>query len=394
MKKSFLSLAIMLLVVLPVFSLDTNPYFGFKNQKTETAYQQYVGEKVRFRQAVTDEEKIYYHQKNGRAINQIGKEYTITKIRCDDYSNYFESNQVIYIFMLSPDKTEKIKIVAYSEKVYGSWSGSAKPTLENLPLYFVKPFEAFKEKQVGKTLTHPRVKDSYTVVDVGFGANTKSFRYTLRNDRTLQTKQFGQEFARDCFKEDLSGHYKSLLKAIEKPDNPKIRYGKTQIIENTSENDSITKYTYIDSVLSIIIFGDGKGFSFELKNISLNSIKVVWNDAAFIDVDGNTSKIMHKGTKYSQREGDQPATTIIKDAKISDVVYPIDNVYYDDLLGWGVKSMYHKIDWIVENQPDPQNYEGTVKLMLPIQIKNVVNEYIFVFDIKYVYDHPEVINLD
>lgn len=32
---------------------------------------------------------------------------------------------------------------------------------------------------------------------------------------------------------------------------------------------------------------------------------------------------------------------------------------------------------------------GQLRLMLPIQVKDVVNEYTFVFDVKYVYDHPE-----
>ena len=35
-----------------------------------------------------------------------------------------------------------------------------------------------------------------------------------------------------------------------------------------------------------------------------------------------------------------------------------------------------------------------VSLMLPIQIKDVVNEYIFVFDLKYKYNHPERLNLE
>jgi hypothetical protein len=393
----------MLLVVLPTFSLDTNPYFGFKVQDKAADYQQYVGEKVRFRQAITPEESVYY--KSDRVLNQIGKEYIITKIMHSVF-DYGIDNAEITIFMVSPDKTEKIKVVAYEKRVFGLWSGKEKPTIENIPLYFVEPFDAYKKSKVGKTLRHPRVKDTYTIVDIIIGkselgsANVKTFIYILRNDRTLQQQQYdvlGYELG--CFFEALSGHYVSSLKQVEKPDNPEIRYGKTQIIDETSKNNFVAKYWYEDNILSIVILGDSKGFSFELKNISDNSFKVIWNEAAFIDMEGNTSKIMHKGIKYSQREGDQPATTIIKDAKIQDMIYPIDNVYYDeDGKEWGVKSIYHKIDWLMEgvlgNQPDPTSYEGVVKLMLPIQIKDVVNEYIFVFDIKYVYDHPEVINLD
>lgn len=48
---------------------------------------------------------------------------------------------------------------------------------------------------------------------------------------------------------------------------------------------------------------------------------------------------MHVGTKFSEREGDQPATTIIKGAKIEDLATPTSNVYYDD----GIKIGYSTI---------------------------------------------------
>ena len=118
-----------------------------------------------------------------------------------------------------------------------------------------------------------------------------------------------------------------------------------------------------------------KQFQFVIKNISKNSIKIVWNEAAFIDVDGETSKIMHVGIKYSQKEGDQPASTIIKGAKLDDIACPIKNVRYSDSYK----------EWVT----DPMLVkEGQIKLMLPIQIKDVVNEYVFVFDVKKRYLHP------
>ena len=50
--------------------------------------------------------------------------------------------------------------------------------------------------------------------------------------------------------------------------------------------------------------------------------------------------------------------------------------------GWQTHSLYPR-----EKGLDP----GQVMLMLPIQIKDVVNEYIFVFDVKYVFEHPELL---
>lgn len=46
----------------------------------------------------------------------------------------------------------------------------------------------------------------------------------------------------------------------------------------------------------------------------------------------------------------------------------------------------------------PTSYQGkepgVIQLMLPIQIKNVVNEYTFVFKVYYTYDHPELLNTE
>lgn len=50
---------------------------------------------------------------------------------------------------------------------------------------------------------------------------------------------------------------------------------------------------------------------------------------------------MHTGIKYSQREADQPASTIIKGAKLEDLAAPTDKVYYSDILKeWTSKSLY------------------------------------------------------
>lgn len=94
---------------------------------------------------------------------------------------------------------------------------------------------------------------------------------------------------------------------------------------------------------------------------------------------------MHKGVKYSEREASQPSSTILRGAVLDDVAIPTHNIEYSKLLkDWFVSSMY----------PDIQiNESKQVQLMLPIQIKDVVNEYVFVFEIKRVFAHPELLRL-
>lgn len=233
----------------------------------------------------------------------------------------------------------------------------------------------------GTIITNPKVVSEYKIVGFKFPSydSLRDFKFAYyivqQVDAPIKTHECDFETVEtSAFSEDLSGNYITQLASVEKPSNPEIRYGTT----TTVEDDNVTKYSYVDNVIDIVIFGGKTQFSFVLKNVSDNSIKIVWNEAVFVDYSGSSSKIMHLGTKYSQRDGDQPASTVIKGAKIEDVAVPNCNVRYDD--EWVVDSMYPK---------NPATEPGQLRLMLPIQIKDVINEYIFIFDVKYVFKYPE-----
>lgn len=246
--------------------------------------------------------------------------------------------------------------------------------------------------ELGKVYTNPLYKCQYTVVGIESkeltGYNKYNFNlpytyfekyYTIKNSISGKTKSVAASSSEeDAFNGDNSGHFLATLKKVEKPSNASVRYGET----TTLTDKDITKFGYIDNFIDILIFASTSQLNFVLKNVSNNTIKVVWNEAVFVDVDGSTSKIMHSGIKYSQREEDQPVSTIIKGAKLDDIAVPTANVYYDDVLKeWTTYSLYHNA---------AKNTTGqTIRLMLPIQVMDVINEYIFEFDLTYVYDHPE-----
>jgi len=238
--------------------------------------------------------------------------------------------------------------------------------------------------EIGKTISSPKVKKQFQVVDIKdynklYNGGVPS--YIVQNVSDPNEKRTGTIVNPEStiFKEDLSGRYVSILSKVEKPSNPTIRYGKT-----TTVNDkNVSRYSYVDNIIDILIFGSSTQFDFILKNVSDNSIKVIWNEAVFVNYDGTTSKVIHAGTRYSQREADQPSTTIIKGAKIEDIAAPNCYIRYSETLKeWVKDSMY-------PSAPDIE--PGQLRLMLPIQIKDVINEYVFIFDVKYVYNHPEVL---
>lgn len=255
-------------------------------------------------------------------------------------------------------------------------------------------FDEWKEEhksEIGKQFEDPMVKAKYVVTDVSLSVaeDPEKYKrmdvfkmYTVKNSISGEESTYVADKAHIlCFREDRLGKYVSTLAKVEKPSNPSVKFGKT----TTVLDEGITKYSYEDNFISIIIFGTATQFSFILKNVSETTQKLIWDEAVYVDYKGSTSKVMHSGIKYSQREASQPPSIIIKGASLDDIAVPTANVYYNDILNeWSLKSMY-------PNELRKETMQA--QLMLPIQIKDVINEYIFVFDIKFTYNHPERLNL-
>ena len=164
--------------------------------------------------------------------------------------------------------------------------------------------------------------------------------------------------------------YKVRLREVEQPENVKEQYSKSKITIFAEENE--TKNSYEDDFIKITWLPALTEFSFILENKSDNSIKIIWDEAVYIDEDNSSLKVMHSGVKYVDGEKAQPLTVIAKKTKINDLVTPVDNIYYASG-GWSKLPLF-----------SVQKSAGkTVKILLPIQIQETINEYIFSFKINH-----------
>lgn len=284
---------------------------------------------------------------------------------------------------------EKFKIIVYIgnrselEKNYANIPWDDEVRNYEIPLYDLDKWKQDHASLIGSSYTHPLVKASYKVLDCNIDIIEKNYDEIVKVQNSIDKKCYIYRLStaqQDCFRDDLERTYFSTLTMVDKPKNPEIKYGEIQ-----SVTDSLTKYSYEDNFISVIIYGNSKNFSFSIKNNTQYSIKIIWDEAVFVDLKGSTSKIMHNGIKYSERENSQSPSTIIRGASLDDIAVPTRNVFYaDNLKDWRIQSMY-------PDQPTEDTYQ--LRLMLPIQIKEVVNEYVFVFDVKYEYLHPERLNL-
>lgn len=447
MKKIFSLIALMLMTLF--VSAQTYGEYSLPHTTDVSVLKQYVGQRVKVMHSPNEDEISSHDARTFSYKGRLELEYTIYKVKSTkneitielidetgnklsafvstDPSSKFGMYSCNSFFLI--DKFKKDKASCIGRIIYDA-NGNEVATVIDIDMYgslMTKPHPLYtirmksdgrqylcppaKVEQVfgniGTELKNDKVKASYLIMDIvtrpcdslvfdycystgghSYTPISKSqidelgngfMKYIIKDTITGELSECSsQDPVNSAFSKDLKGYYVSLLKSVERPTDSKDRYGQTEvsIVEN-----NISKFTYKDNIIDLLIFGTSKQFHFILKNISDSTIKVVWNEAAFVDYDGSSSKIMHVGTKYSQREADQPATTIIKGAKIEDVVTPNCNVRYSEYTkNWIIDSMYPS-----KGLKDP----GQLRLMLPIQIKDVVNEYIFIFDVKFVYEHPE-----
>jgi len=138
---------------------------------------------------------------------------------------------------------------------------------------------------------------------------------------------------------------------------------------------------YSDSLIDGSFKWSTSSIEFELTNKSKKTIKVIWNDAAYIDYNKNTGKVMHAGVKYIDRNYDQPATSIISEAKITDLVTPTGNVFYrsGSYGGWDKNPLLPSVG----KKEEKLLVGKKVKILLPILYGSKQLDYVFTFDIVF-----------
>lgn len=343
--------------------------YGFENHKNRDLYKQYIGKTVMYIPC----RPLSYTEKNIFKTEKFkpGAEYIITDITTQNWPT-----QNLNLTFQEKNSNKKLKIKTRDDYSY------------LLPFFFIDDFNADKDKLIGKTFTDPFVKGEYKITDVKLedtnnGERIKEIVYDVSNSeikRSFRTTDYEATIAK-FINEDKSGLFHTKLVKVEKPEDSSERYGQVKVVDDKG----ITKYSFEDDFITIIIFADDTKFSFKLINKTQNSIKIVWDDAVFVDFNGVTSKVIHSGVKYNERETSQVATTIISGASLEDIACPTSYIRYDEYLKeWVSDSMFPNSFTKTENQ---------IRLMLPIQLKDVVNEYVFIFDVKYKYNYPERLKL-
>lgn len=212
--------------------------------------------------------------------------------------------------------------------------------------------------------------------------NRTPHRIANDNPGSLETVEAHKQRIERTIRENAyRGHFIIFLSKVKKPANSKIRNGK--IVEQEADG----KFLYEDNYLNCILGVLEKEVMLILQNKTDYTMKVLWDEAAFISASGTSQRVIHSGVNLRDRAQPQAPSVIPGHSILNDSVTPSDNIRFSSYLG----------EWLVDPLLDGLKTAGKyspgtkVSLLLPIQISGVKNEYLFIFELKWEYDHPDLL---
>ena len=178
--------------------------------------------------------------------------------------------------------------------------------------------------------------------------------------------------------------YSIGLQSVESPIDVKKQFGETKVVN--FEDNGISKYRYEDDYIDIVWFVGSDRFNFDLKNKTNHTLRINWDDISYVNYAGQVKRVIHSGIKYRETSSIQPATNIPRGTNLVDILVPDENIkFIGDELAWNVDYLIPSVyktpeDFNAEN--GAASYVGkTLKIMMPIIIQDVQNDYMFTFEI-------------
>lgn len=195
----------------------------------------------------------------------------------------------------------------------------------------------------------------------------------------------------------IAADYDAPLIKVERPADVRKRYGNTETIAIADSS----RFRFEDSLISALIWLGPTDVNFRISNKSEHTMKVLWDDAAFIEPDNTASRVMHAGVKYSERNGSMPASIVPRRGLVDDIATPTNRVSWRDGYGsipgdWHTEGIFSPWTKYVRGDSsgvpqapiDSFNVEiqrhlgEKVGLILPFEIEGVKNEYTFWFQVQ------------
>ena len=196
-----------------------------------------------------------------------------------------------------------------------------------------------------------------------------------------------------CAGVSLNAKYDIGLVRVEKPKKVTERYGGKEIVFTEEK-----KYIYEDGLIKMIFMPSAHQINFIAENKTDYSLKIVWDECVYVDINGASHRVIHSGVRYIDRNNPQAPSIIASKSNLTDMIYPSDYVewgsgYYGS--EWKERPLFPTSSYLVmtttkETENAKEDFKNTIdrfkdkefSIVMPIKVEETINEYRFVFKIK------------
>ena len=179
--------------------------------------------------------------------------------------------------------------------------------------------------------------------------------------------------------------YKITLRSVDYVNTPDNDQSKKTIVLFQEKGD--LKSAFEDEKIKIIWTPTPSRFLFIITNKTQGTLKITWEQAAYIDENGSVKKVMHSAMVFAEKNGSHLPTAIASGSSLSGFILPTDNVYWvsGDMAGWRKKPLfpYYNRTSAEDLMVEAKEYQGkSVQVLLPFDVQNSIYNYRFTFKIS------------
>lgn len=206
-------------------------------------------------------------------------------------------------------------------------------------------------------------------------------------DAAQQTRQRQEEFRRQYATQPHHfARYHIVLARVDRSAQSADQYGK--VITNTIKTAGGYSHQAEDQLIRIVWSPPFKEFPFEILNKSEYPIRILWDEAAYVDVASQTHRVMHSGIKFNHRNLSQLPTAVAGKGRLIDLLAPTDYAHFTEGSsgGWNQRTIFECVKGYIcdeEHQRIALAHRGlTYRLLLPLQVGADTQIYTFIFNVR------------
>lgn len=145
----------------------------------------------------------------------------------------------------------------------------------------------------------------------------------------------------------------------------------------------IDRHTYEDDWLKTTWTFNRRSVSLDMKNKTDSTVRILWDHAVYVDNEGYSQRVVHSNIRFIESgNAHQVPSTIVKKSKLSDIIVPVNKIYWDG--GWKQHVLIKP--WLATKKKPlevevKKNVGKTMQLLIPIEIHGQTHEYLFQFEI-------------